>query len=254
MMLNPCSTHASINEHDAQPMLNVCPAMPVAYLTSPPGSRSRDQDLNNNINNIKNKNNITPPLVSPPHGQEQTREGGKARFRIAQNPPPADEPRLDFVELREFYTREIRPEGELDGYVEFKQAVKTGRRFPGIHALMDDLAARKAAGVWNPGYEIGLARYLKTRCWTAPIVPRASPSKAVSLPRAQAGGSGKPSAPTEYQHQRQQRRAMAAALLAERIEEEEHGGSFTTVAGTATRLNGDRVQYRALQGRTCPAQ
>lgn len=90
-------------------------------------------------------------------------------------------PGMEFLELREFYSREIRLEGPLDGFDEYKQ-LKAARdptgasAFPGLSTLLDDLAARKAARVWNPGYEIGLARYLKTRTWLAPIQARASPS------------------------------------------------------------------------------
>ena len=119
-----------------------------------------------------------------------------------ESPPmPVDfsGPGMEFLELREFYSREIRTEGPLDGFDEYKQ-LKAARDptgtsvFPGLSRILDDLAARKAAGVWNPGYEIGLARYLKTRTWLAPIQARASPPSEAT--------------PTEFQRQQQDRRNM----------------------------------------------
>lgn len=101
----------------------------------------------------------------------------------ASGPVDLSGPGMEFLELREFYSREIRPEGPLDGFPEYRQ-LKAARDptgasvFPGLSRILDDLAARKATGVWNSGYEIGLARYLKTRTWLAPMRPmqaRASP-------------------------------------------------------------------------------
>lgn len=124
--------------------------------------------------------------ASPFPDTEPERRGEPDQPReAAALPTPVDlsGPGMEFLELREFYSREIRPEGPLDGFDEYKQ-LKAARdptgasAFPGLSTLLDDLAARKAAGVWNPGYEIGLARYLKTRTWLAPIRPiqaRASP-------------------------------------------------------------------------------
>ena len=92
-----------------------------------------------------------------------------------------------------------QPEGPLDGFDEYKQ-LKAARDptgtsvFPGLSRILDDLAARKAVRAWNPGYEIGLARYLKTRTWLAPIQSRASPPSEAT--------------PTEFQRQQQDRRNM----------------------------------------------
>lgn len=89
-------------------------------------------------------------------------------------------PGMEFVELRDFYTREVRPEGPLDGFCEYK-ALKAARDgtgmsvFPGLSRITADLMARKKAGCWGAGFEIGLARYLKSRAWLSPILPRASP-------------------------------------------------------------------------------
>ncbi len=117
----------------------------------------------------------------------------------AVDPVDLSGPGMEFLELREFYTREVKPEGPLDGFDEYKQ-LKAARDptgtsvFPGLSRILDDLAARKAAGVWNPGYEIGLARYLKTRTWLAPVQARASPPSEAT--------------PTEFQRQQQDRRNM----------------------------------------------
>lgn len=115
----------------------------------------------------------------PPSRQSHEERGSQR----ASDPVDLSGPGMEFLELRDFYSREIRPEGPLDGFPEYRQ-LKAARDsmgasvFPGLSRILDDLAARKAAGVWNPGYEISLARYLKTRTWLAPMRPmqaRASP-------------------------------------------------------------------------------
>ena len=150
----------------------------------------------------KKRENTSPPVESLVN-QDRTRarEEPQGRGEVASSVSPGTDrgepperesppmpvdfsgPGMEFLELREFYSREIRTEGPLDGFDEYKQ-LKAARDptgtsvFPGLSRILDDLAARKAAGVWNPGYEIGLARYLKTRTWLAPIRPiqaRASP-------------------------------------------------------------------------------
>lgn len=94
-----------------------------------------------------------------------------------------DGPGMEFVELRDAYNA-VRQEGHLDGFAEYKQLKakrdqRTGRSaYPGNARLIEDFLARLEAGVWNKGFEIGLARYLRTELWKADIVPRAAPSKA----------------------------------------------------------------------------
>lgn len=105
-----------------------------------------------NLNTREYKN---PPL--PPLGES---EGGEALAG----------PGIEFVELRDAYNQ-VRAEGPLDGFPEYK-ALKHSRTYPGNDKLICDFLKRKESGVWNLGYEIGLARYLKTRAWEAPIVPR----------------------------------------------------------------------------------
>lgn len=92
-------------------------------------------------------------------------------------PPPVvletgNEPSLEFLELREFYSREARAEGEMSGFVEYKQA-KSARDWPGIDRIVTDVEARIKAGVFKTGYAPGLRRYLTERFWKAPIVPQA---------------------------------------------------------------------------------
>lgn len=127
----------------------------------------------------KKRENTSPPVESLVN-QDRARSPERCSEGVGAD---LSGPGLEFVELRDFYSREIRTEGPLDGFDEYKQ-LKAARDatgtsvFPGLSRILDDLAARKAAGVWNPGYEIGLARYLKTRSWLAPIRPiqtRASP-------------------------------------------------------------------------------
>jgi len=115
-----------------------------------------------------------------------------------------DEPGLEFQELREFYTQEIRSEGPLAGFQEYKQLKASRDRsgaslWPGLHRILDDLTARKQAGVWNPGYAIGLAKYLAQREWRTPPQPHALPKK--------------PAIPTEHQKRQQERRDMARMAL-----------------------------------------
>ena len=108
-------------------------------------------------------------------------------------------PGMEFHELRDFYSREIRAEGPLAGFPEYRQ-LKAARDmtgaslWPGNARLFDDLSARKEAGVWNQGFEIGLGRYLREKTWLAPIQSRASPPSEAT--------------PTEFQRQQQDRRNM----------------------------------------------
>lgn len=148
-----------------------------------------------NQTNPNQEENTSPPVESLVN-QDRARSPERCSEGVGAD---LSGPGLEFVELRDFYSREIRTEGPLDGFDEYKQ-LKAARDptgtsvFPGLSRIMDDLAARKAAGVWNPGYEIGLARYLKTRTWLAPIQSRASPPSEAT--------------PTEFQRQQQDRRNM----------------------------------------------
>ena len=151
--------------------------------TSPPVESLVNQDRARVREEPQGRGEASPFPDTEPEGRGEPDQPREA----AALPTPVDlsGPGMEFLELREFYSREIRTEGPLDGFDEYKQ-LKAARDptgtsvFPGLSRILDDLAARKAAGVWNPGYEIGLARYLKTRTWLAPIQSRASPSQAKS--------------------------------------------------------------------------
>lgn len=94
-----------------------------------------------------------------------------------------DGPGMEFVELRDAYNG-VRPEGPLAGFAEYKQ-LKARRAYPGNAKLVEDFLTRLEAGVWNKGFEIGLAKYLRTEEWRAKIVPRAAPTSSTDR-RAQA--------------------------------------------------------------------
>lgn len=162
-----------------------------------PGHRE-SHDVTYKKREDKKRENTSPPVESLVNqdracAREEPQGRGEASPFAEQDTPgqravdPVDlsGPGMEFLELREFYTREVKPEGPLDGFDEYKQ-LKAARdptgasAFPGLSRILDDLAARKAVRAWNPGYEIGLARYLKTRTWLAPIQSRASPSQAKS--------------------------------------------------------------------------
>lgn len=121
----------------------------------------------------------------------------------APAPVSPDDPGMEFVELRELYSRLMRAEGPRAGFAEYKQ-IKAARQWPGLARIAEDISARKEAGTWNPGFEIGLGRYLREQTWLAPITGR-----------AQAAAS----APTEHQRRQQESRAMARARLAMRENE-----------------------------------
>ena len=111
----------------------------------------------------------------PPHPPEEGK-GKQARH--------CEEPGIEFVELREAYNA-VRPEGPLDGFAEYKK-LKAARdstgmsRYPGNALLIGDFTRRLESGFWNAGYEVGLARYLKTRLWEQDVQSRASPPRSVS--------------------------------------------------------------------------
>lgn len=182
-----------------------------------PGHRG-SHDVTYKKREDKKRENTSPPVESLVNqdracAREEPQRRGEVASSVSpgtdrgepperESPPmPVDlsGPGMEFLELREFYTREVKPEGPLDGFDEYKQ-LKAARDptgtsvFPGLSRILDDLAARKAVRAWNPGYEIGLARYLKTRTWLAPIQSRASPPSEAT--------------PTEFQRQQQDRRNM----------------------------------------------
>ena len=88
----------------------------------------------------------------------------------------ADEPSIDFLELRQFWNEHFRPEGPLAGFGEYKQ-LRAARAYPGDSRIYADLQARIDGQFWNQGFAISLARYLRERTWETPPKARAAPEQ-----------------------------------------------------------------------------
>lgn len=88
----------------------------------------------------------------------------------------ADEPSIDFLELRQFWNEHFRPEGPLAGFGEYKQ-LRSARAYPGDSRIYADLQARIDCQFWNQGFAISLARYLRERTWETPPKARAAPEQ-----------------------------------------------------------------------------
>lgn len=90
------------------------------------------------------------------------------------SPPPeprtgtGDEPSLEFLELRAVYSERVRSEGEMTGFVEYRQA-RAARDWPGLTAILDDIDKRLAAGLFRTNYGPSLRKYLAERYWKAPL-------------------------------------------------------------------------------------
>lgn len=159
-----------------------------------PGHRG-SQDVTYKKREDKKREKTSPPVESLVN-QDRARSPERGSEGVGAD---LSDPGLEFVELREFYNREMRAEGPLAGFPEYRQ-LKAARDmtgaslWPGNARLFDDLSARKEAGVWNQGFEIGLGRYLREKTWLAPIQSRASPPSETT--------------PTEFQRQQQDRRNM----------------------------------------------
>lgn len=133
------------------------------------------------------KGNIKTPPISPPGGREGLKQKVSQISPAAEKPPVPDDdkfqelPSIEFQELREFWDKEMRCEGPMAGFREYKTLKKARDRtgmscWPGLGVILNDVEQRKTARIWNPGYEIGLGRYLTEKTWLAPVVPRASPA------------------------------------------------------------------------------
>lgn len=87
---------------------------------------------------------------------------------------PKDAPLADFKCIREYYSQNIKPEGETAGEAEFKfllcSKLPDGTpAYPGFNRIMEDLQRRVANNFWNKGFGMSLGRYLRERTWTAPL-------------------------------------------------------------------------------------
>jgi len=179
---------------DAQNMLGECSsnaqAMPSLTLT-------KTKELKGNLN--------TPPLA--PQGGPDGGAKNPPSVSPPENPEP-HEPDMEFAELRADWNEHMRAEGPRAGFKAYL-SLKKARAWPGLGVIRHDIMRRKQAGVWNPGYEPSLERYLSERTWEAPLpAPRASP--------AAGARQGEPAAPTEYQKNMQDRRLMAMMVLERR--------------------------------------
>ena len=151
------------------------------------------------------------------------------------SPAPAllEEPGMEFVDLRDFWDRECRPEGPLSGWQEYK-ALKAARRWPGISRISQDVEARYVSGAWEKGFAKGLGNYLRERLWLAEVV--AGPRKE---PRAS------PRAPTVFQQNMRFKDDFATRELAAR-------GILLPGGGTGHERNGNNG-FTEHAGHTCLA-
>lgn len=88
----------------------------------------------------------------------------------------ADEPSIDFLELRQFWDEHFRPEGPLAGFAEYKQ-LRAARAYPGDSRIYEDLKSRIDCQFWNQGFAPSLAKYLRERTWRTPPKARAAPEQ-----------------------------------------------------------------------------
>lgn len=93
-----------------------------------------------------------------------------------ETPEPTLAPSLEFTELRQFYSENVRSEGELTGFTEYKQA-KASHDWPGVARIIDDLNKRLEAGEFKKNYAISLRRYIAERYWKSPVTPKARPKR-----------------------------------------------------------------------------
>ena len=153
-----------------------------------------------------------------------------------------DVPGIEFVELRELYDRMGRPEGPLSGFIEYKAAHKA-RDWPGIPRLTQAITELSEAGAWNPGMAPGLGRFLRERWWNRD--PDTLPA------RASPAGSGRPTANTQHQQDRQNMEDIAALGLELRRRREQNGNTGNH-SGKALG-SGHALQAGHGQGGTAPA-
>lgn len=116
----------------------------------------------------KRKENISPEsLENEEHARTEDNAGADTGC--------ADEPSIDFQELRQFWDEHFRPEGPLAGFGEYKQ-LRAARTYPGDSRIYEDLKARLDCQCWNQGFAPSLARYLRERTWLTQPKARAAPT------------------------------------------------------------------------------
>lgn len=145
-------------------------------LSIPSGEKEeeREKEKENTKNSIDNSKN---------QDRARARRGSRpvvsgADFPVLPDsplsPPPeprtgiGDEPSLEFLELRAVYSERVRSEGEMTGFVEYRQA-RAARDWPGLTAILDDIDKRLAARLFRTNYGPSLRKYLAERYWKAPL-------------------------------------------------------------------------------------
>lgn len=95
-------------------------------------------------------------LENEDHARARGDAGAEIVAVSEPTPAPAQEPGIDFQELRAFYTEHFRPEGPLAGFGEFKQ-LRASTAFPGFSRLYEDLKARIDCCCWDQALRLALA-------------------------------------------------------------------------------------------------
>lgn len=121
-----------------------------------------------------------------PIGSLENEEPERVEDNAGADTGCADEPSIDFLELRQFWNEHFRPEGPLAGFGEYKQ-LRAARAYPGDSRIYADLQARIDCQFWNQGFAISLARYLRERTWETPPKARAAPEQKSWLEREDEG-------------------------------------------------------------------
>lgn len=111
-----------------------------------------------------------------PIGSLENEEPARVEGNAGADTGCADEPSIDFLELRQFWNEHFRPEGPLAGFGEYKQ-LRAARAYPGDSRIYADLQARIDCQFWNQGFAISLSRYLRERTWETPPKARAAPEQ-----------------------------------------------------------------------------
>ena len=119
---------------------------------------------------------LTPDTHISPVESLENEEPARAENNADEDIYCADEPSIDFQELRQFWDEHFRPEGPLAGFAEYKQ-LRAARAYPGDSRIYEDLKSRIDCQFWNQGFAPSLAKYLRERTWRTPPKARAAPEQ-----------------------------------------------------------------------------
>ena len=119
---------------------------------------------------------LTPDTHISPVESLENEEPARAENNADEDIYCADEPSIDFQELRQFWDEHFRPEGPLSGFAEYKQ-LRAARAYPGDSRIYEDLKSRIDCQFWNQGFAPSLAKYLRERTWRTPPKARAAPEQ-----------------------------------------------------------------------------